>query len=947
MKPHLQELSSGSKSDCTLQNWIGEYQSTVPSGDTVSLRSPSKETQLENLGGDTEVLDILDYYKDVAPQEVDDYEEEVVLDSDDERLHKTEMVNIKQLSSDELQRTGVDVLGNSCVHNTDFVVGSAASAHNQCRVGQFLEVSFEHDTAKLCYNESEESGESSEANALVVVANYLSLNHMNLSEEGAATKASRQKSPPVLCAKGPQILARRTTFGSMSGTFEWDDNQIGDGEGDFLIKRKGLILNSEGPDAISVPNMNAQRQRNLDVQCKEKLKGKMMGADFPNPSLIVDNYSKEIGEVVQVSETRFVKGIDDQLDEETSGQQYEAVGFGRDASDMFDVGFDTQMAAEAMEALFCGPSPKPNIDYAHQDPGEIQECSFSTRVCSNSFPNSVVTARKLKQINRHIKKLSGKKVSSFPQNKESHKKLDPDLPESKKGNRGKSLAQNHFNCEKLTDAKKRSCASLFKLNEQGKEDKVLERDIIKEVSKNLVSSTSMKHSSVGEVPLQGKRRKYSQNADTLQASSVRGKRSKIGLHISEEATDVKMSQKARKELDVSQAGSNLKLDIWNYPRRKRKSRNFPCHSKEGEKGIGYSIGSHQKSQGNSQSSLFCLDVRRKPRSSAYARQVRSSLVKKCEESFLRQNSDEQSSPDVPCGANKEVKLEILSNGNDAKASLPKFPSTANFTRGLDLAPAIHESDNDCKQLCNKKPSRFPLMKELISLRFSGSFPNITLTDLRRRRDMAHVCVLFSQNLGGDIIKQQKKILARLGCSVASCCSDATHFIADRFVRTRNMLEAIALGKPVVTRLWLESCGQASYFIDEKNYILRDAKKEKEIGFSMPVSLAHARQHPLLKGHRVFITPNIKPGKELITSLVKAVDGQAVDRIQEAAMENEMVPDDILILSCEQDHALCAPFLHRGATVYSSELLLNGIIIQKLEFERLALQQNHSIYHLFV
>lgn len=61
-----------------------------------------------------------------------------------------------------------------------------------------------------------------------------------------------------------------------------------------------------------------------------------------------------------------------------------------------------------------------------------------------------------------------------------------------------------------------------------------------------------------------------------------------------------------------------------------------------------------------------------------------------------------------------------------------------------------------------------------------------------------------------------------------------------------MLEAIAAGKPVVTHLWLESCAQASCFVDEKRYILRDAKKEKEIGFSMPVSLARARQNPLLK-----------------------------------------------------------------------------------------------------
>lgn len=82
--------------------------------------------------------------------------------------------------------------------------------------------------------------------------------------------------------------------------------------------------------------------------------------------------------------------------------------------------------------------------------------------------------------------------------------------------------------------------------------------------------------------------------------------------------------------------------------------------------------------------------------------------------------------------------------------------------------------------------------------------------------------------------------------MASSMTEATHFIADQFVRTRNMLEAIAVGKLVVTHLWIESCGQASCFLDEKNYILRDAKKEKEFGFSLPGSLASARQKPLLE-----------------------------------------------------------------------------------------------------
>lgn len=89
-------------------------------------------------------------------------------------------------------------------------------------------------------------------------------------------------------------------------------------------------------------------------------------------------------------------------------------------------------------------------------------------------------------------------------------------------------------------------------------------------------------------------------------------------------------------------------------------------------------------------------------------------------------------------------------------------------------------------------------------------------------------------------------MARLNISTVSSSMEATHFIADKFTRTKNMLETMALGNLVLTHLWLESCAQANCFIDEKNYILRDMKKEKEIGFSMPVSLARAKQKPLLK-----------------------------------------------------------------------------------------------------
>ncbi|KAM0947699.1 putative BRCT domain-containing protein [Dioscorea sansibarensis] len=213
-------------------------------------------------------------------------------------------------------------------------------------------------------------------------------------------------------------------------------------------------------------------------------------------------------------------------------------------------------------------------------------------------------------------------------------------------------------------------------------------------------------------------------------------------------------------------------------------------------------------------------------------------------------------------------------------------------------------------------------------------------DLRRRKYMADVRVMFSQHLDSNTLKRQKKILARLALTTASSIFDATHFVAEKFARTRNMLEAMALGRPVVTHMWLESCGQANCLINEKNYIVRDLKKEKQFCFCMPVSLAHACQNPLLKGRRVFVTPNTKPDRELLLSLVKASSGEAMEMTEISAINDDKILE-ILIISCEEDHAICQPLLDKGAKVYDSELLLTGIVIQKLECERHVLFTNHA------
>ncbi|KAI7730990.1 hypothetical protein M8C21_030842, partial [Ambrosia artemisiifolia] len=180
----------------------------------------------------------------------------------------------------------------------------------------------------------------------------------------------------------------------------------------------------------------------------------------------------------------------------------------------------------------------------------------------------------------------------------------------------------------------------------------------------------------------------------------------------------------------------------------------------------------------------------------------------------------------------------------------------------------------------KKISTCSPGNELTRLGFTESSPDSISKDLRQRRKKVEIRVLFSQNLDDDVVKQQRKL---------------SH--------------------------------------------LSDAKKEKEIGFNMSLSLSRARSRPLLKDQRVFITSNVEPDREMIKKLVKAGQGQVMEVVQQASMAHE-TSDSLLILSCEKDYEECVPFLNKGAAVYSAELLLNGIIVQKLDYARHQLFNGH-------
>jgi len=269
------------------------------------------------------------------------------------------------------------------------------------------------------------------------------------------------------------------------------------------------------------------------------------------------------------------------------------------------------------------------------------------------------------------------------------------------------------------------------------------------------------------------------------------------------------------------------------------------------KDIGQSVTKRKRSQLDAKSALIDSKMKRKTRSGDApiygisgdidGKMISNDLIG----SKTGKHSDRNSNASCPSSTEKvNVRLdESPREKRKPSDSVCTTPTPVNCKPPENTVSPVCMGNEYFKQ---SNLSRLSLLKEIRSLSAAQPEPSSASKDSRKRRDMTYVRVLYSQHLDDDIIKQQKKvvchfvglflsnmqsgsnyilsvilvlqILARLGISISSSITDATHFIADQFVRTRNMLEAIASGKLVVTHLWLESCGQASCFIDEKNYI---------------------------------------------------------------------------------------------------------------------------------
>ncbi|GAB4843545.1 hypothetical protein Ancab_013507 [Ancistrocladus abbreviatus] len=808
----------------------------------------------------------------------------------------------------------------------------------------------DNELAGLSYLNSEEPGDLSQANALEFVDRFLKVNVFDFEQERRNGNASSKKTHPESKTKGTQSLAKKADSRSMleeARIFDWDDSREDEGGGEFFTKKKDVLFGASfckkkscsepwksrhhavKGDKLLEKSTNTEQLLNMD--------DKIMGL-VRFDSKLVPQKSRKADKLEGISIKRNLNNdLDEQRHSDSPDVEVEAVSASIEMPEMLNIGVDTQMAAEAMEVLANGVVLATNVhNCSHQgdcnSKGTLKKQSkkrgaskrgFQTQVCL-SRSEVITRSKQTKVADVRLGDALKSSVASRTHSCDGRREVVIGLAQANTKRRRLNTGNSSIMNGQGTVDKMQ-----LTINNRAKEG-ILERWLDKEDC--VPAKTQCLKEKFGPFTSVARRTRRQMAMDPLNGvggtlNDARGKMNSMQVVcVSRDETKSKGGEHAAPEV-VNTEDKTLKLTTF-------------------RDGIHCEIGGLPKASienGHSGES-----VTRRKRSKRKARKPApigkgfssggTTLLSEhtCQTLSSRKN-DACSSPHAD-GA-EACRTSGVSAGDQHKLAITICTTPVNTRTPVNAASPVCMGNEYYKQSCKKNLTRLSLLKELNSLT-DTRHERASYKDLRKRKDMGNVRVLFSHHLDEDVIRQQKKILGRLGAALASSISEATHFVTDKFVRTRNMLEAIACGKLVVTHLWLESCGQASCFIDEKNFILRDAKKEKEFGFSMPVTLARASQHPLLEDRRVLITPSTKPGVEIISSLVRAVHGQAIEKISRSLFKDDKLLDDLLVLSCEEDYEVCVPLLEKGTAIYSSELLLNGIVTQKLEYERHMLFVDH-------
>lgn len=647
--------------------------------------------------------------------------------------------------------------------------------------------------AGLSYIESQEPGDLSQANALELVDRLISIGGMS-SQEPTPQKLDSAK-PHVSNKRGTLMLAEKVdcnrSSNGMAEIFAWVDSREDDGGGEFFSKNKDILLHKSAGRGKSKSHFPRAKKHPTKIEsgeigdCKKgkntKLSGKFEALPLSDSRMLSSDIKGK-----RASAHRTKKNLLKDLDlDDISNGKYLEIQQEKESVALHDVGPDTQIAVEAMEAL-AQCSPAKNLSAKDKPPlgnGKSKKAKGhsknSPRKRTGSMQEGVTTRskrRKLTEMTLEPEKqmykgsiLQGNPGDLKAKTKDKEAKSVPAksnvLKISRDGDKchGAPVARRtrHFS-RNNPDEHTELCSNKHSkrvMNLRGgvsKVGKVQNDHIANKPGQPMISERtaksasiyvekeSVEHTSATDAQnLQLHRDGSSQHTNEHTAQDREPCRSKPTIEDACRESSSHFPKQRRtqttivqpKDPAVPQSATNHETPQ-HEPRPSKKRRVFIRSVSDYVK-----YAKREPSNGRSTSLLSTIIKK----SSAASHILNSSL------SADSKTSGFSSSGNKHKGSHVEDASKSPRSNSDIHSSALKTPSKS----ANELSPTF--SPLNPSKSSNRSLSKPSVARELLKLDPENNPSNCQHKDSRRKKNMTNFSIVFSHHLHGDVIKRQKKV----------------------------------------------------------------------------------------------------------------------------------------------------------------------------------------------
>ncbi|GAA5969116.1 hypothetical protein JCM3765_002184 [Sporobolomyces pararoseus] len=191
--------------------------------------------------------------------------------------------------------------------------------------------------------------------------------------------------------------------------------------------------------------------------------------------------------------------------------------------------------------------------------------------------------------------------------------------------------------------------------------------------------------------------------------------------------------------------------------------------------------------------------------------------------------------------------------------------------------------------------------------------------------------IISTGLGLDKTSSEIRDLKPFGVSWTDKPQEATHLVVKNLSRTEKFLCALPYTPFIVTKKWIDACIDAKELVDETPYLLKDKKKEQELGETLETILNRARtEGKVFNGKTIYITKGVSPGLPTMQRIVQASGGTI--GLNDLKKQHKLIIEDsqALVVSSPNERREWEKLASEGIPIYSCEAVFVATMHQVLE-----------------